>query len=1300
MLIHVAENGRSYELDCVGATTVEVINNTLAALTGIPVGEQMLISGDTRLEPSRNLAFYRLPSEEKHVFLFNRLRLLPDAPPPGQEELEHVEAVLPPAPSVLDVGHPLDESPNPLLRALPSYERQFRFHFQKGQAIFRASQQRFDQCRRLVQENRVQELAMETACGNMGLYYRHICSAHEDFIQQFARQHATHQDLLNSFEQDMDRLRACELHPALRSHNPSRGTLLDCVKEDALRRWAHDCSMSHAHFAGKVAELRTLFADLQRSVEELLQTAPDVDVEHLEAGLEESHKYIEDQGSILQSLSKDLNTVRKLVEDCVSSQLSSSSLRPLDACAALDPMSELHTGNHLPRVEACDRKLAALLQHLRQCKLVMSTCVHRQLQRVASLQSRIRDLRNQLAAFREALARQEEIFAELALLRRVAAAYCACLLEVVRRRAFAEVYLGEARQVAERVARVREGEIALRAKFAQDQSLYLPRDVLEGMGLLGVPSLCEISVPPFDRHLLNIDIAYVQRTCGSGTLLGTFSSSSSSASAAAPSALPAPAAAAGGKAAASPGRGEGGGAADAASDGEDDGGDHHQPGGGLELENARLRADLASALALVYALQAGGGSGGISGASGGASSSSAAAAQDRDSRAMVASKTAEALRLKDQHSALIQSSLQKQRSQSSLYEQRIRELEARLAEQSALLLRKEQQQQLQPYAHHAKSGTGVGSGSGIAVCESESENSLERGLGLSERSLGPPGGSQGHGHRGQAASGGDHMGLGSGRLEVVPMEEGSTLTDVASSSPRPPSVTRESSRGDVTLLDQAPDAPGADSVADTDAKMTNVEGAGTGAGGGGGGGGSEAPSGRQSGGTWSEQRQRQQEEEKEEAAATAASGERYGGKEVAAGGGARLELGNREAAGAGVAGGAGVGGAERNSMLLQSSLFSRGGSSSAGGGGGSSELVIARLEQEEEERGGETGQERERELEGELALLRERLCEVQAEMESERERHLGVLAQASAASSAEVGELRLQLEKKTALLSECQVNSAHLENRLHEAREEARTQRAAAERRARDVRVRGLLERLTRCLAPPPSSSGPPPPAALADTLRSLANSLSSNSGAGDGGEGGGGGEAGDWVVAAVRALAEPMAVLAGDRAQLTQRCLAAEAEPAQLGSKLRALAARHEKTLQAYREKIGFTRFAVHEFAAFVQEESGFWVAVHRGCPHRYLSEESVALLRQQPHTRCIVGQIVHIEKGVARADAAGGSSGGAGSSSNPYGLPHGTSFYVLTVAMIPKLNVRPPSSPSPGRRKSGSSSAGEGSNETEAYA
>lgn len=123
----------------------------------------------------------------------------------------------------------------------------------------------------------------------------------------------------------------------------------------------------------------------------------------------------------------------------------------------------------------------------------------------------------------------------------------------------------------------------------------------------------------------------------------------------------------------------------------------------------------------------------------------------------------------------------------------------------------------------------------------------------------------------------------------------------------------------------------------------------------------------------------------------------------------------------------------------------------------------------------------------------------------------------------------------------------------------------------------------------------------------------------------------------------------------------------------------------QASAEKICFTRFEIHGLAVFLPNANGHFEAINHKCPNYYLSQESIALFQEQGlpsgSTSYIVGQIVHLDRKVAvpapHSPPPSGSSdgvlpgkGGRGSS-NPYGLPMGTEYYVATIAMVPDLWV-----------------------------
>ncbi|KAK6156658.1 hypothetical protein DH2020_010906 [Rehmannia glutinosa] len=300
----------------------------------------------------------------------------------------------------------------------------------------------------------------------------------------------------------------------------------------------------------------------------------------------------------------------------------------------------------------------------------------------------------------------------------------------------------------------------------------------------------------------------------------------------------------------------------------------------------------------------------------------------------------------------------------------------------------------------------------------------------------------------------------------------------------------------------------------------------------------------------------------------------------------------------------------------------------------------------------------------------------------------------------EVSKLGRELETNQKLLDESQMNCAHLENCLHEARKEAQTNLCAADRRASEysalrvsaVKMRGLFERLRSCVL----SAGV---ATFSDSLRSLAQSLGSAANESD-----------DDSTAefreCLRVLADKVGVLSRQRAELLDRQSKTEAANEQLSKELgekkelvNTLYMKHQLEKQANKEKISFGRLEVHEIAAFILNSAGYYEAINRNCPYYYLSAESVALFTDHLSSRpsYIVGQVVHIERRTVKSPSSPSERGGSvrdrvdflmseigtnrltlnsGSDSNPYGLPVGCEYFIVTIAMLPDNTIHSPPS------------------------
>ncbi|KAL1210510.1 Autophagy-related protein 11 [Cardamine amara subsp. amara] len=504
----VAENGHSFEFECSETTSVESVRRFVESVSGIGFSDQLLLSLDMKLEPQKLLSAFGLPASDREVFIFNKAMLQSNSHPPSLEDVDLQEVSDTQPPASLQDHHPLDDASDPALKALPLYERQFRYHFHKGRTIYNCTVVKHENSERLTKEQNVQQRAVEVATRNLEQYYRVIYQNFLEFMKRYKHQHRFHSDLLMNFGRDIDKLRSAKIHPYLQTD--SRKCLLDFVKEDNLKKAVENCASSHRQFENKIAQFQQMFVEVKRKVEELFACRDSLSMKNLEVAVKDHERFIDEQKSIMQSLSKDVNTVKKLVDDCMSSQLSSS-LRPHDAVSALGPMYEVHDKNHLPKMQACYNSISELLDFCKNKKNEMNNFVHSYMQKITYVTYIIKDAKLQFPVFREAMVRQDDLFADLKLVRGVGPAYRACLAEVVRRKASMKLYMGMAGQLAEKLAMKRETEVRKREEFLKTHGPFVPRDVLASMGLYDTPTQCDVNVAPYDTNLLNIEIMDVDR---------------------------------------------------------------------------------------------------------------------------------------------------------------------------------------------------------------------------------------------------------------------------------------------------------------------------------------------------------------------------------------------------------------------------------------------------------------------------------------------------------------------------------------------------------------------------------------------------------------------------------------------------------------------------------------------------------------------------------------------------------------------------------------------------------------------
>ncbi|AQK60251.1 Putative autophagy domain family protein [Zea mays] len=657
LIVHVAENGHTLEFQCGGDTLVEAIQHSIQLHCEIPPADQLLLCGNISLDGANALATYKLPRDDREVFLYNKARLLADSRPPAPESLYIPEPNIPPPPRPQG-SPPSDASADPALKALVSYETRFRYHFQVANAVYQSSLAKFELCRRLLREGQVQERALDTAGSNLEHTFRKLSQRYSEFLRCFTQQHRSHVEMLANFERDVQKLRAVRLHPALQSEG--RHCLMDLLKENDLRKLADECFCSHKKFEVKVSQLKANFLELKKRVEGLFHAMSSGGCKDVEKLIKEHQGVIGDQKIIMQALSKDVDTSKKLVDDCSSCQLSAS-LRPHDAVSAVGRIYEVHEKDNLPSIRDFDQRLTKLLEKCKDKKNEMNTLVHVCMQRVKSSQISIKGMMSELVAFQEVMGHQED-FDNLKIVSGLGHAYRACVAEVARRKSYFKLYTGLAGKYAETLAIECQNEKTRREDFHRTWSRYIPDDVMCSMGLFDSPSQCDVKVAPFDLDLLPIDVDDVEKLAPQ-SILGSFLKSERSQLA---------------KPLLSNSTSGNLNKSEQHSLSADDKMDFQDFLGGydtidiagtskLEVENARLKAELASAIAI------------LCGAGYGYESIDEGQIDAVLKKAR--EKTAEALAAKDEFAYQLQSLLTAKQEKCLAYEKRIQDLEERLTNQ-------------------------------------------------------------------------------------------------------------------------------------------------------------------------------------------------------------------------------------------------------------------------------------------------------------------------------------------------------------------------------------------------------------------------------------------------------------------------------------------------------------------------------------------------------------------------------------------------------------------------------------------
>jgi len=506
IVLVTAESGFQATVEVFPNELGETLKTLVVEETSIASSEQVLICENGRkIEANWPLDTieYHLFSNPKlpsRVFVFDRCLVRTNSHQPRNGVLKETDF---PIEDVVSKPLKMDQFKqfqSVLLQTLPSYERYFDYHVRMAKAHIDVAARRikaFEQCS--INLNN-QQAAVQAVVNNLKLYWLKRKEQEKEFFSRFTKHRRRHDDMLNSFECDLQALKVIQLHPKLK--NPQRETLLDCVPEGKLRKWYVKCQQNHEQLSRRVDDLQKLYSEIEKGVEQESTVYPLIDFTALRTKLGEARLCRADQEGTFKTLVSDLERVRETLKSALNEDMCSSK-HLSQITQEFEERNDHHRNTLLPKIKDIGTKVAKSVDLFAQTQKELWEWFLVKVKTASKLQHKMKGLDNKVALFAEGMLVNEQMFEQFIKVRGMPKAYNCCIEEIVKRRAHSKTVKQQIRLLQEGQNMRRVQEARRRKKFLEEQGKNLPQDFIRGLS--EGPTFCEIHISDFDEALPKID---------------------------------------------------------------------------------------------------------------------------------------------------------------------------------------------------------------------------------------------------------------------------------------------------------------------------------------------------------------------------------------------------------------------------------------------------------------------------------------------------------------------------------------------------------------------------------------------------------------------------------------------------------------------------------------------------------------------------------------------------------------------------------------------------------------------------
>ncbi|KAJ3254343.1 hypothetical protein HK103_007225 [Boothiomyces macroporosus] len=369
-----------------------------------------------------------------------------------------------------------------------------RYTYFDWKELLKIVRKHYSTCQKLLDEQLVQDKALSLAAQNLQTHSSSAIETFHAFNEHAQKEFSKHTALLQSFPADLNTLNQIPIHSSIVAESKK---LDDFVPKDKLFAWVNRCQMAHEHLMVKTSQLVETMQDIKLGSDSDALKMTGIDIPKLQNLLNSVKEVIQ------KVEARQINFERDAIKvENVCRELQTYSDANSQKFQAIEHLYRIHLDEYIPEITQYDRYVRETVVYFSDSKVHLTQVLKGRLQTISHYQSLIASVIPTITALSNALNIQSEALLQLLHVHRMAPAWGAALVEIVRRKEYVRVFLKKAKEMADILSQFRSNEERRRETFKNEIARYIPNGLISGLD--DPPPYCEISVSNTKDTLPNL----------------------------------------------------------------------------------------------------------------------------------------------------------------------------------------------------------------------------------------------------------------------------------------------------------------------------------------------------------------------------------------------------------------------------------------------------------------------------------------------------------------------------------------------------------------------------------------------------------------------------------------------------------------------------------------------------------------------------------------------------------------------------------------------------------------------------